>query len=108
MAYSKSVAKRNNYKTVQNSTSRGLTNFKPINLRNVSDYVNKAIELSKNPTGRIALKTILTQYAASTGVEPNVFAEAGIHFIDEIRTKSNMKSAKSTNTIASMIAGFLQ
>lgn len=95
--------------TTRKSGSKAVTNFKPINLRDISGYVDKAIALSKNPMGRAALKTILKQYASSTGIEENIFADAAMNFIDEVRTKSaDPKMAKSSpNALASMIAGFL-
>lgn len=87
-----------------------VANRKPINLNNISGYVDKAIELSKNPLGRMAIKTIAKQYAGSTGIDGDVFATAALNFIDEIRENSSkVKTAKSNPMgIGQMIAGLLQ
>lgn len=112
MANSRAVATRSSSTrrtpTTQRTGSKSVANIKPINLRDISGYVNKAIELSANPVGRVALKTIIKQYASSTGIDENVFANAAMHFIDEVRENST-KSAKAdaTKGLSSLIAGLI-
>lgn len=113
MANTRAVATRSSSTrrtpTAQRNGTKSVTNFTPINLRNISGYVDKAIELSKNPVGRVALRTIIKQYAASTGIDEDVFADAAMNFIDEVRVNSAKpkKAQSATKSLGSIIAGLI-
>ena len=86
MAYNTSVRKSTyNPANYQDSAT---TMKKPFNLKDISSYVDKALTMSANPIGRQTIKMLATQYAGSTGIEPKVFANAVLHFLDEIRENS--------------------
>lgn len=53
----------------------------------ISKYVNMALNMSKNPIGRMTIKGVIKQYAPTVGIDSKILSDVILHALDELNTK---------------------